>query len=73
MSCLPSAEVSVLESDFGRLGIVLYHHCVLFYITVKGGNILVGVVPNVHYFRNLVLDSFAVLMEKMIVTDLFLH
>ena len=34
---------------------------------------MVGVVPNVHSFRDLVLDSFTVLIEDMIVLDLFLN
>ena len=34
---------------------------------------MVGVVPNVHSFRNLVLDSFTVLIEDMIVPEIFLN
>ena len=39
----------------------------------KGVNVLVRVVPIVHLFCDLVLDSFAVLIKDMIIPDLFLH
>ena len=62
-----------MDSGFGRLGMVIYYHRVRFYIVTKGGNFLVGVVPNVHSFCNIVLDIFAVLIKDMIITDIFLH
>ena len=52
---------------------VIYYHHVLFYITMKYNNFLVGVVPNVHSLRDIVLDSFTVLIKDMVVPDLFLH
>ena len=52
---------------------VIYYHHVLFYITMKYNNVLVGVVPNVHSFRDIILDSFTVLIKDMVVPDLFLH
>ena len=52
---------------------VIYYHYVLFYIADKGGNVLVGVVPNFNSFRDIFLNIFAVLIEDMIVPYLFLH
>ena len=52
---------------------VIYYHHVRFYIMKKGGNILVEVVQIVHSFSYLFLDSFAVLIEGMIISDFFLH
>ena len=62
-----------MDSGFGRLVMVIYYYHVQFYIATKGGNVLVGVVTNVHSFRNIVLDSLTVLIKDMIVLDLFLH
>ena len=62
-----------MDYVFGRLGIVLYYHHVQFYILKKGGNVLVGVIPNVHSFRDLVLDNFVVIIKYMIITEIFLR
>ena len=52
---------------------VLYYPHVQFYTVTKGGNVLVRVVPNVHSFSNLVLNSFTVLIKDIIIPYLFLH
>ena len=62
-----------MDSVFCRLVMVLSCHHVRLYIMTKGRNVLVRVVTNVHFFRNLVLDFFAVLIENMIISVLFIN
>ena len=40
---------------------------------MKGENFLVRAIPNVHSFRNIVLNIFTVLIEDMIIPDLLLN
>ena len=62
-----------MDSVFNIMGMVLYYHHVLFYIATKGGNVLAGVVPNVHSFWDILLDSFTVIIKGIIFTDLFFN
>ena len=52
---------------------MLYYHYVQFYIANTDGNVLVGVIPIFHSFRDIALNSFAVLIKDMIIPDLFFH
>ena len=52
---------------------VLYYTHVRFYIVRKGRDILVEVIPNVHSFSCLVLDICTVIIDEIIIPDLFFH